>query len=102
MKFATQQPAVVSINSNIHPFCDSINSNKTVKKNSFAENKFFFKRRSGFLPINFYDVRYFLERVNCKYIGVSVFMVHKHTIITVIFFIIISIACYRNVFIHKF
>lgn len=102
MKFATQQPAVVSINSNIHPFCDSINSNKTVKKNSFAENKTFYKRRSGFLPINFYDVRYFLERVNCKYIGVFVFIVTRHTIIPAIFFIIILIAHGRNLFMHIF
>lgn len=51
-----------------------------MKKNSFAENKTFYKRRSGFLPINFYDVLYFLERVNCKHIGVFVFIITIHLI----------------------
>ena len=71
----------------------------------FAENKTFYKRRSGFLPINFYNIFYFLEWVNCRYIGVFVFIVTIHlisliriTVITVIFSSRKLIACYRNKF----
>lgn len=50
------------------------------KQNSFAENKTFYRRRSGLSPVNFYDASYFLERLNCKRIGISVFIVTIHFI----------------------